>query len=241
MSLLSPAEVNKFKEILSNYAASEDSISEFIKSSFAIIAGPAGAGKDTLRNYLLKNNLTSYQAVLSTTTRPAREGEVDGTDYHFRSPEFVYEALSKGEFFQAALVHGQQVSCLHIDEIKKLSSGQTGLSILIVQTEEELNQLKPDIKTIFLIPPSLEILKQRLQADRTLETSEVDRRLQAAKKELEIALGRDDYYCLISDDLSDLSQLADKFLQTGERIENADKSARRIVKQILNVLSINSW
>lgn len=236
--LLTEDEARKFQDILKNYQPNNSVLEQFQTSNFAVIAGPAGAGKDTLRNALIEKDPSSYVRILSTTTRPIRPGEQEGIDYYFRTSAEVEEDLKRQEFFQTALVHNQQVSCMHINEIHKLGSAQIGLSILVVQTEEQLRELKPDIKTIFLIPENLEVLKQRMQAERVLDPAEIERRLTAAKKEMIIALGRTDYYCLISADLQILSQQADDFLRDGRLDKLADNKARSIIEQILNTLSI---
>jgi guanylate kinase len=236
--LLTEPQLRRFENLLSNYKPNQTVMQQFQDSNFAVIAGPAGAGKDTLRNALLERQPKTYIRILSTTTRPQRPGEQEEIDYCFRSPTEVESGLKSREFFQTALVHNQQVACMHVDEIRKLAGDQVGLSILIVQTEAELHKLKPDIKTIFLIPPSLEILQQRMQAKRALDPDEIKRRLEAAKKELEFALACSDYYCLVSDDLNRLTKRTDEFLRYTRRDEAADTKAREIIQSILNALSI---
>lgn len=235
--LLTKDELPHIRQLTDSYQPNEAVLEEFRSSKFAIIAGPSGAGKDTLRNLLVEHHPEQYQLVLSTTTRPMREGEKDGVDYHFRSVESVEQSLVKREFFQAALVHNQQISCLHIDEILKLKYNQTGLSILIVQTEQQLSRLKDDIKTIFLIPPDINTLRKRLSYERPLGNEEIERRMEAGAEELKTALGRKEYYCLISDEKSQLLQRAHSFLQSGVRDHEADMKARETIETILNTLS----
>jgi guanylate kinase len=237
-NLLTDEQLENFKKLLENYQPNEAVLEQFKDSNFAVIAGPAGAGKDTLRNALLKQEPDVYAAVLSTTTRPARPGEQEGVDYYFRSPEEVEAGILSQEFLQVQLVHNQQISCMHVDEVLKLGQDKIGLSILIVQTEEKLRNIKPDIKTIFLIPPSLDILRERMQAERVLNSDEIDRRMSAAKIELETALARSDYYCLISGELDGLIENADLFLRYGQKEEQLDREARTTIQTILNTLSI---
>ena len=234
---LSEQELTVFKELINNYKMNSQAASEFIASNFAVIAGPAGAGKDTLRNMLTKDNPARYSAVLSTTTRPPRTGEKNAIDYHFRTKEEVRKSLEAGEFFQAALVHKQQVSCLHISEIQKLKPGQIGLSILIVQTEREMAKIKPDIRTLFIIPPNLDELKRRMQASRQLDNEEIERRLNAAKSELELALENTDYYCLVNDDLELTSRMARQFFEKGSIDSSEEAKDRQALGRLLDELS----
>jgi guanylate kinase len=146
--LLSEKEAHEYKNIIDGYHPSAQTVYEFARSRFAVIAGPTGAGKDTLRNSLVAAS-TQFVPILSTTTRPPRPGEKDGVQYHFRDLKYIEKGFSEQRFLQAALVHNQQVSCLDLAEIHKLNENQVGLSILIVQTEIEMRKLNPALKTIF--------------------------------------------------------------------------------------------
>lgn len=235
-SLLSEDQVAEFRELVENYQPNPEAQQLFVKSNFAVIAGPAAAGKDTLRNGLLKWSPTRYSNVLSTTTRPKREWEVDGREYHFVDPATMHKELLNGNSLQAALVHNQQVSVMHIDDIKKLKHSQVGLSILVVQTEKQLRAMKPDIKTIFLVPPSGRALMKRLTRSRSLSKQEIDRRINAAKEELAIALGEKEYYCLVTQDRNHTVKLSDAFLTRGERNMQEDADARQHIKSLLREL-----
>lgn len=233
--LLTETEATQFATLLQNYQPNNKVLDQFRSSQFAVIAGPAGAGKDTLRDRLIAQYPDKYLPILSTTTRPPRDGETDGQTYHFREIEQVEESLQKREFFQTALVHGQQISCLHVDEIRKLQPGQHGLSILIPSTEEELREIKPDIKTIFLIPPDLGILKKRMQTGRILDEAEVARRLEAAQKEIAYAL-ESDYYCIVSNKITEEVQKAHEFLQAGIEYQADQKHAREVMREIMDAI-----
>lgn len=236
MGFLNDDQIEQFSNLVKNYRMNDLAKAEFIASHFAIIAGPTGAGKDTIRNLLIKENPDKYAPILSTTTRSPRKGEKDGIDYHFRSAEEVKKSLEIGEFFQAALVHNQQVSCLHVNEIKKLRSGQIGLSILIVQTEKELSKTKPDIKTIFLVPPDLSELKRRLQSNRQIKKDEIYRRLLAAQKELRLASDNHNYFCLINDKIDETARKCHQFFTDNKLDRLQDKEARQTIKSIINEL-----
>ena len=104
--LLSEQEAEEFKKLLQDYELNEAVLTQFMARNFAVIAGPAGAGKDTLRNELISRYPESYLPILSTTTRPPRPGEQDAVTYHFREIEQVRQGLINKDFFQAELVHG---------------------------------------------------------------------------------------------------------------------------------------
>lgn len=230
--LLTDQEAQHFKEIIGSYRPNNEVLEKFKASNFAVIAGPAGAGKDTLRNSLIAEYSSLYVPVLSTTTRPQRRGEEDGKTYHFRTIEQVEEGFRRREFFQAALVHNQQISTLHISEIDKLNPSQYGLSILIVQTEKELREYHPKIKTIFIIPPDEKTLMERINSERKLDEAEIKRRLQAAKTEIAIALESSRYYCLISETVERITTAAHAYLQENIRNPEEDARARKVMNTI---------
>lgn len=231
-ALLNKDQITEFKKLIENYQPNREALGIFLKSNFVVIAGPAGAGKDTLRNSLIQKYSEDYLPILSSTTRPMREGEKDRIDYHFISVEEMKQELEKQEFLQAALVHNQQISAMHVNEIKKLSAGQTGLSILIVQTEKELRILNPGIRTVFLVPPSRDELIKRLNYKRQLSNEEQTRRLLAAKKELQIALDEPSYYCVISDGEEETAETVHAFLQKGPKA-TLDLAARQKAAELL--------
>lgn len=234
---LSESEIAEFAVLLDQYQPSQETVDTFKASNFAVIAGPAGAGKDTLRGKLVGLQPEIYRAVLSTTTRAPRPREIDGVDYHFASKDEVKQGLADGRYLQGAIVHRQQVSTLDTKDFENLGNGQVGLSILVVGTEQELGQYKDDIKTVFLVPPSLEAMKERLsRATRNSDSGEIDRRLKAAKEEITFALGNKKYYCLTTVDKDHTARLVHDFLTSFERNAEEDQAARKTMKGILEGL-----
>lgn len=232
--LLNESQVIEINRTIDSYQPNPDVLEQFRASSFAVIAGPTAAGKDTLRDALCADE--GYVRVLSTTTRPRREDETEGKTYHFVSYDEIKKQLQAGHHFQVALVHKQQVSGMHINEIKKIGQNEMGLSILIVQVERQLHRLKPGIRTIFLIPPSFEELANRLKRERITESAEINRRLTAAKKEIKIALNTPRYQCIISDEQMNVRRVARMFLQTGKMNTHEDNRARKAMDSILEQL-----
>lgn len=231
--LLKKSEADKFRKLLHDYCPAQYVLERFRSSSFAVIAGPAGAGKDTLRNGLIFRHSEEYSPIISTTTRPPRLGEVNGVDYHFREIDEVEQAIKNKEYFQAALVHEQQVSCLHTDEIVKLREGQTGLSILIVDIEKMFYDWKPDLKTIFLTPPNYEELVNRVSSGRRLADEEVERRLEAAHQEIGHALKSKHFYCLVTESIPHVLDVAHEYLKSGKRDEDEELRAKAAMIQML--------
>jgi guanylate kinase len=232
--LLTETEAAAYQKLIDRYEPSQQTIEDFARSNFAVIAGPTGAGKDTLRNALISNS-RRFARVLSTTSRPPRPGEQDGVHYHYRPLEFFEEGFKERRFLQAAVVHNQQISCLDIKDIHALNR-QIGLSILIVQTEVDLRSLNPQMKTIFLTPPDLNTLLARMKAGREAGQDEINRRLSAAKAELQIALSQPNYYCVVNDSIERMVDLARRFLLEHEVNKEEDAQARRTIEELLGQL-----
>lgn len=235
--LLTAEEAQKFKTLLADYQLREDGLAQFNASNFSIIAGPAGGGKDTLREALLQRFPDRYLPILSTTTRPPREGEQDGVTYHFREVEQVEEGLMQHRYFQAELVHDQQISGLELGEIQKLQPEQCGLSILVIEAERKLLLVKPDIKVIFVVPPDVQTLMNRLQDKKLLDDAELKRRLDSARIELEHAISAKHYYCIVSDTIDHVADQAHAYLQNAIIDQSYDTNARYVARQIIDTLS----
>lgn len=221
---------------IDEYRPKQEVVEKFASSNFVVIAGPAAAGKDTLRNGLISKYKDLYEPIISTTTRAPRPDEREGEAYHFITAPQIESLIEKGDLLQVALVHNQQISATDSAELDKLNSGKTGLSILVVQTEAELYALNSKIKTIFLIPPSYEEMISRLEIERHTKHHEVNRRLSAAITEIEIALSLDRYFCIVSDDKERVINVAHNFLQGGIKDVREDANAREVMQKILGDL-----
>lgn len=235
--LLSSEEVQEFKEILSGYVPNNEVLDYFKNSDFVVIAGPAGAGKDTLRDGLINKYPESYMAAICDTTRPPRQNESNGKTYYFKEIDDVKKSFERREYFQAALIHDQQICSLHVNEIMRLNPNQHALSILVPTTEAELRDIKNDIKTIFLIPPSGDVLIDRINEGRSLGNEEIKRRLKAAYTEIEFALNSNNYFCIVSDTKESVLDKAHNYLQNGQYDSESSKRARTVMKQVMDYLS----
>jgi guanylate kinase len=148
-----------------------------------IVSAPSGAGKTTLCR-ALRAKYPDLRYSVSYTTRPPRTGEQDGTDYHFISNQSFEAGIRSRRWAEWAQVHGHYygTSAERIDA--ELSAGHDILLDIDVQGTLQLLDRYPDAITIFIMPPSLEILKNRLEARDTDSSETIARRLKAAKAEM---------------------------------------------------------
>lgn len=232
---LSQTNVSSFENIIADYSPAQEVVDAFSEADFAVIAGPAASGKDTLREGLLQAYAEFYHKVFSLTTRPPRPDEEN--TYKFVSIDEMVKLAKQKKLLQLALVHNQQVSATDYSAVKDIPQGKIGLGILIVQAEQDLYKLKPDLKTIFLIPPSYGEFISRIKREGISTDDEISRRLASAKTEINIALNTGRYYMLVSDVRENVRLKADAFLRFDKRDEAEEKRAQSVCDEILNKLT----
>src|SRR5687768_11542431 len=148
-----------------------------------ILSSPSGGGKTTIAQQLLVARPDVGYSV-SATTRPPREGELAGRDYHFRSPKDFKRGQAAGEFAESAEVHGHLYGTLRAEVERVLRSGKHVIMDIDVQGTRQFAAAFPDSVLIFILPPSAEALIARLEARRTEDPKSLIRRFRSAKDEL---------------------------------------------------------
>ena len=148
-----------------------------------ILSSPSGGGKTTIAHKLLSLRKDLGYSV-SCTTRPPREGEVDGRDYHFLAVEKFKRGQDAGEFAESAEVHGHLYGTLRAEVARVLSSGRHVIMDIDVQGALQFSAAFPESVLIFILPPSADALTERLTARGTEDTKSLIRRFRSAKEEL---------------------------------------------------------
>lgn len=166
-----------------------------------ILSGPAGSGKDTVIAELFKTDIDITKSV-SMTTRAPRDGEVDGIDYIFVSEEDFLSAVDDGELLEYARYGINYYGTPKGPVDKWLNDGHIVILKIDVEGAGNIRKLYPDAVSIFIMPPSMEILEKRLRNRGSEEEEDVLRRLRIAVREIERC--KDEYdYVVINDDLQD--------------------------------------
>jgi guanylate kinase len=165
-----------------------------------IVSAPSGVGKSTIIGKVLPT-CPKMRFSVSSTTRPARPGEVDGKDYHFLSTDEFRQGISSGRFLEWARVHSHFYGTdRHIVE-KWLEDGFDVLLDIDVQGTRLVRCTHPAVKTIFVLPPSMEVLEERLRGRATETEEQLTVRLAAARREILESSWYD--YLIINDDLQE--------------------------------------
>ena len=149
-----------------------------------VISAPSGAGKSTITRALLASEPALALSV-SATTRAPRPGEREGEHYHFRSPEAFAAMVQAGELLEWAEVFGRRYGTPRAPVEQALSAGRDVAFDIDWQGHRQLLAALPgDVVSVFILPPSLDALDQRLRARAGDDAAEIARRMQAARDEI---------------------------------------------------------
>lgn len=168
------------------------------KGKLFILSAPAGTGKTTLAR-MASSEFSCVVESVSFTTRAPRGAELEGHDYFFVSKETFLDLADKGEFLEHALVFGNHYGTSKKFVLEKINQGKHVLLVLDVQGAMNLKKMNLDAVFIFIKPPSLLALKQRLMARNCDSSESIDMRLSQAQHELSFEKHYD--YQIINDNL----------------------------------------
>lgn len=160
-----------------------------VTSGFLVVlSAPSGAGKTTILKQLIASGETAFRYSVSATTRAPRNGEQHGKDYFFLGLEEFQQRVARNEFLEHAIVHGNHYGTLREVVEAWMAEGKIVLMDLDVQGGLNVKQqLGRRALLIFIQPPSLESLRERLASRNTDEPEVIDLRLRGAESEMEMA------------------------------------------------------
>ena len=163
-----------------------------------VFAAPAGGGKSTVI-CRLRDIHPDWGFSVSATTRAPREGEIDGREYFFLKRDEFERRVATGKFLEHENVHGNLYGTLKAPTFERLARGETLIFDLDVKGALNVKAAYPEALSIFLLPPSRDILRQRLEGRRTETPESVERRL--ARADMEMALAPQFDVQIINNDL----------------------------------------
>jgi guanylate kinase len=194
-----------------------------------IVSAPSGGGKTSLVRTVLEAE-PEIRLSVSHTTRAPRPGEVNARHYHFVSAREFGRMLEAGEFLESAEIYGNRYGTSQKWIERELAEGHDVLLEIDWQGAQQVRRLMRQVVSIFILPPSLEVLAARLKGRGQDSTEEVERRLAAARDEVSHVSEYD--YVIINDDFN-RAALDLRSIFRAERLKLARQLARRI--------NLNNW
>jgi guanylate kinase len=192
-----------------------------------VVSAPSGAGKTTLCHRVV-DRMDAIVFSISHTTRAPRPGEVDGVDYHFVSETTFDAMVAAGSFLEWAHVHGRRYGTGRAQAEQHLAAGTDVLFDIDLQGGAQIAKAMNDAVLVFILPPSMEALSERLRNRLTESHEEVEKRLSVAVQE--IIEGASYTHFIVNDVLNDAIESLESVVRA-ERLRHVHRDA--LLKQVL--------
>jgi guanylate kinase len=163
-----------------------------------VITGPSGVGKGTLIR-ILRERVGDLALSTSATTRPPREGEEDGRDYHFLTPDEFARRAEANEFLEHAAYSGNRYGTLRSEVDRRLAAGESVVLEIEVQGARQVRAAMPEAVLVFIAPPDPAALRERLERRGADDPEAISERLRTAQIELDAQ--QEFQHQIVNDDL----------------------------------------
>ncbi|RVU85834.1 guanylate kinase [Leucothrix sargassi] len=197
-----------------------------------IVSAPSGAGKTSLITAMLET-IEGIKVSVSHTTRPMRDGEVDGQHYHFIDKATFEKDIEEGIFLEHANVFGNYYGTSHTAVNELLSKGIDVILEIDWQGAQQIRKLAPDTKSIFILPPSIDELENRLRLRNQDTNKVIAQRIAQAREDISHYTEYD--HIVINKDFEKaLTELKSIFISQRTQLEKLEKREPELLEQLLN-------
>ena len=193
-----------------------------------VLSGPSGTGKDSILK-VLKNLRNDFEVSISCTTRSPRTGEVNGKDYYFLTKSEFMEKVNTGDMLEWAVFCDNYYGTPKHELETRLNAGLNVILEIEVQGAEQVINNSSEAVSIFILPPSVDVLKERLKNRGSDSPEDIERRTYAAEREIALAENYD--YVVVNDDLKKCANDISKIIDS-EKLRTVHR--KNIIKEVLN-------
>ncbi len=193
-----------------------------------ILSGPSGSGKDTVLNKLVENR-DDIKISVSMTTRKKRMDEIDGFHYYFVDKEYFERKISEDKMLEYAEYAKNYYGTPKAPVDEMLSNGKAVILKIEVQGAEKIRKRYSDVISIFLMPPSMRVLEERLRARKTEDEETINHRLVIAREEMKKAPEYD--YVVINDTVENAVAGIETIIKS-ERLRTARN--KKMISEVIN-------
>ena len=193
-----------------------------------IFSGPSGSGKGTvLKKYLAEND--DARVSVSMTTRQPREGDIDGVHYYFVTREYFEKKIADNKMLEYAEYNHNMYGTPKEPVDEMLKEGKIVFLEIEVQGAEKIRKLYPDAVSIFLMPPSMRVLEERLRGRQSEDEETINHRLVIAREEIRRASEYE--YIVVNDTVDNAAAVMDKIISAERQkiIRN-----KKIISEVIN-------
>ncbi len=193
-----------------------------------IFSGPSGSGKDTVLNKLTAGR-EDIKISVSMTTREKRNGEIDGVHYYFVNREYFEKKISENKMLEYAEYANNMYGTPKDPVDEMLKAGKAVILEIEVQGAEKIRKLYPDVISIFLMPPSVRVLEERLRGRGTDDEETINHRLVIAREEIRRAAEYD--YIVINDTVENAVAGIETIINAERKKTSRNK---KIISEVIN-------
>ncbi len=228
--------IKEFELALADYEVSAHAKKILASTPLVIFLGVFGSGRNSIINELVKSG--KYHFIISDTTRPpkVRNGvlESHGLQYFFRSEQEVLADIKNGEFLEAEIIHGQQVSGMSIRELERAhQSGKIPVNEVDIEGAYNVLSHKPDATMIFIVPPNYDEWLRRLRVREIMSQEEFNNRMRTAERILKTVINNNAFKFVINNSVTEAAARVDELIHKGIHSELHDQEAKEITFQLL--------
>ncbi|HSD56140.1 MAG TPA: hypothetical protein VLA92_03220 [Candidatus Saccharimonadales bacterium] len=233
-----------FERALANYQMSDHARQVLAETKLILLTGPSSAGRNTIIDFMIRSG--KYRFVVSDTTRSPRTNngilEQNGREYWFRDEAEMLQEIKDGEFLEAEIIHGQQVSGISIRELEEAASeGKIPINEVDIGGMLSVMAAKPDVNAIVVLPPNFDEWQRRLSGRGTMDPAEFKRRMETAVRIFDEAANSNHAFLVVNDTVMHAAHLIDdvanigvqKLLESGDHDLTSQQHAKQLARELL--------